>query len=482
MEPSTVKVESGAEAIASVAPSLADVFEQQRQRSRTVSPASWTMRADRLRRLRRLLLENRGALAAAISDDFGQRSLHETELLEVNPVLDAISHSLENGGRWMRQQQRRPGYKFWPGTAALMPQPLGVAGIVVPWNYPLMLSLGPTQCALVAGNSVLIKVSELTPRFGALLARCVEQAFAADELRVFNGDADFSRQFCQLPFDHLLFTGSTAVGRQVMRAASDHLTPVTLELGGKSPAIIGPDADFEQAVRRIVIGKTLNAGQTCIAPDFALIPDGSLPAFIAAARRAVAQFYPSLASTADYTSILSDRHFARLQAIVDDALAGGAEAWPLSNVPNDTRRRLFAPVALSGLAPGSIALQEEIFGPVLPVVTYAGMADAIAWVNARPRPLALYLFERRRATIDRVLTETVSGGVTVNDTFLHAGVDSLPFGGVGASGMGAYHGEEGFRTFSHFKPIFWRARVSALPWLYPPFGRLAELLLRMPRR
>lgn len=482
MELSAIAVESGTDEVARAAPSLAAIFEQQRARSRTEPAASWEVRAERLRRLRALLLEHRGALAAAISADFGQRSRHETELLEINPALDGIAHALRHGRTWMRPQRRRPGYKFWPGTACLLPQPLGVAGIVVPWNYPLVLSLGPATCALAAGNSVLIKLSELTPRFGALLERLAEQAFAADELRVFNGDADFSRQFCQLPFDHLLFTGSTAVGRQVMRAASDNLTPVTLELGGKSPAIVGPDADFAQAVRRIVIGKTFNAGQTCIAPDYALVRHDRLSEFIAAARSEVARFYPLLATTRDFTSIISDRHFARLQAVVDDAVARGAQAWPLSDVPGDAARRLFAPVALTGLAPDSIALQEEIFGPVLPVVAYASLDEAIAWVNARPRPLALYLFERRRAAIDRVLAHTVSGGVTVNDTFLHAGVDSLPFGGVGASGMGAYHGEEGFRTFSHFKPVFRRAGVSLLPLLYPPFGRLAERLLRMPRR
>lgn len=481
MEPSALAAQPGAGELASLA-SLTSIFQQQRQHVRTGPPLPWALRADRLRRLRALLLAHRGALAAAVSADFGQRSLHETELLEVNPVLDGIDYSLRHGRSWMQPRRRRPGYKFFPGTAWLLPQALGVAGIVVPWNYPLALSLGPAQCALAAGNSALIKVSEFTPRFGALLSHRVEQAFGPEELHVFNGDAEFSRQFCQLPFDHLLFTGSTAVGRQVMRAASDHLTPVTLELGGKSPAIVAPDADLEQAVRRIVIGKTFNAGQTCIAPDYALVPHDRLPAFIDAARRAVAQFYPSLGETPDYTSIISERHFTRLQRVVADAVEHGARAWPLSDGADDPRRRLFAPVALSGLAPDSIALQEEIFGPVLPLVPYASLDEAIAWINARPRPLALYLFARRRATVDKVLAETVSGGVTVNDTLLHAGIDSLPFGGVGASGMGAYHGAEGFRTFSHFKPVLMRGGISLLPWLYPPFGRRAERLLRMPPR
>ena len=439
-----------------------------------------------MKRLRNLVLENRAALAAAISSDFGQRSRHETELLEINHVLDGIAYSIKQGRRWMRQQRRDTGYKYWPGKAEIMPQPLGVVGIVVPWNYPLDLSIGPANSALVAGNRVMIKLSELTPQFGELMARLAAQYFDPAEFAVVNGDADVARQFCRLPFDHLLFTGSTAVGREVMRAASDNLTPVTLELGGKSPAIIGPGVGnsdvFDKLVGRLVIGKTFNAGQTCIAPDYVFVPRERFAAFVAAARRAVMQFYPSLASTEDYTSIISDRHYFRLQNLVDEAIAGGGKAWPLSDAQNDPQRRLFAPVLLSDLGDDSAALKDEIFGPILPVIAYDDLDEVIAYVNARPRPLALYIFERDSKTIDRLLAQTVSGGVTVNDVFLHVGPDTLPFGGVGASGMGAYHGEAGFRTFSHFKPVYRQAAFSFLPWLYPPFGRWAERLLRMPKR
>lgn len=280
-------VPAGADEVVRPDTVLMRIFTQQHAQSRAGIAAPWSVRADRLQRLRALLLGQRGPLAAAISADFGQRSRHETELLEITPVLDAIAHSLGHGRRWMRPLPRRPGYKFLPSRGWLLPQPLGVVGIVVPWNYPLFLSLGAAQGALTAGNRVSIKVSELTPRYGALLADLVEKAFAVDEMRVFNGDAAFSRGFCQLPFDHLLFTGSTAVGRHVMRAASGNLTPVTLELGGKSPAIVGPGADFAQAVRRIVVGKMLNAGQTCIAPDYALVPQARLADFADAARSAV---------------------------------------------------------------------------------------------------------------------------------------------------------------------------------------------------
>lgn len=468
------------------APAMTDTFALQRAQSRAMPLVPWKIRQDRLVRLRRLVLDNRVALATAISQDFGQRSRHETELLEINHVLDGIGYSLRHGTRWMRNRSRSPGIKFWPGKALLMPQPLGVVGIVVPWNYPLDLSLGPANSALVAGNRCMIKLSELTPHFGELLAILVPQNFAEDELAVVNGDAEVSREFCALPFDHLLFTGSTAVGHHVMRAASDNLTPVTLELGGKSPAIFGPTAappaEFDTLVRRVMMGKLFNAGQTCIAPDHAFVPRDRVPQFIDAARRAVARSYPSLGTTADYTSIISGRHFARLQHLVDDACARGATAWPLTDVKNDAQRRLFAPVLLTDVADDSAVLAEEIFGPVLPIVAYDDLEQAIAAVNARPRPLALYVFERDPGLIDQVLAQTVSGGVTVNDTFLHVGTDSLPFGGVGASGMGAYHGQAGFSTFSHTKPVFRQGAFSFFPWLYPPFGRRAERILRMPRR
>lgn len=463
--------------------SLSATFTAQRDASRAVAPASWTLRGDRLRRLRQLLIDHRGALAAAINADFGQRSRHETELLEINPLIDGIDHSLRYGKSWMGVRKRAVGLKYLPGRATLEPQPLGVCGIVVPWNYPLGLSIGPLNSALVAGNRAMVKMSELTPRLGELMAGLVAASFAEDELRVFNGAADFARRFCDLPFDHLLFTGSTAVGRVVMRSASVHLTPVTLELGGKSPAIVGPgrisDAGFERLVQRLVVGKTLNAGQTCIAPDYAFVPRARLAQFTEAARRAASGFYPG-GATGDYTSIVSQRHFERLQALLDDALARGASATELTGMRRDAGLRLFPPVLLSDCAPGSGVLEEEIFGPILPVLAYDDLDEALLWINARPRPLALYLFESDPATIRHVIERTVSGGVTVNDTLLHMAQDSLPFGGVGASGFGCYHGEEGFRTFSHAKPVFRQAGFSFVRWLYPPFGRLAERVMRMP--
>lgn len=448
---------------------------------RTPTPP-WHERAARLQRLRALVVAHRAQIAEAISADFHNRAVQETELAELFPSLEGIDHALRHGRRWMRVQRRATGLWFQPASSRLMPQPLGVVGIVVPWNYPLYLAVGPMTAALAAGNRVMLKQSEYTPRFAALFAGLLRQAFAADEVVVVNGDADAARAFCALPFDHLLFTGSTAVGHQVMRAASENLTPVTLELGGKSPAIIGPGAHFEKAVERILVGKALNAGQTCIAPDYVLLPEGQQQRFADTARRLFAAMYPGVAGNPDYTHIVSARHFARLQELAALAQQQGATALPLADTPPDAATRCFPPVLLSGVHDGMRVMQEEIFGPLLPVLGYQDIGDAMAYVNARARPLALYLFEKDRATIERVLRGTVAGGVSVNETLMHVAQDDLPFGGVGASGMGSYHGEHGFQTFSKMKPIFHQSAFNGVGLLRPPYGktfaRMMKLLLR----
>lgn len=379
----------------------------------------------------------------------------------------------------MRVQRRSTGLWFKPASSRIMPQPLGVVGILVPWNYPLNLAVGPMTAALAAGNRVMLKQSEFTPRFAELFATLVRASFAAEEIAVVNGDAEAAREFSSLPFDHLLFTGSTAVGHHVMRAASENLTPVTLELGGKSPAIIGPGAGFEKAVERILVGKTLNAGQTCIAPDYVLVPEGQQQRFIDSARRVFAAMYPDLANNNDYTSIVSPRHFSRLQELAALALQEGASAVPLSDMAPDAATRRFPPVLLTGVQDSMRVMKEEIFGPILPVMSYGAIDEAIGYVNAHPRPLALYLFEKNRATIDKVMHNTVAGGVSINDTLLHIAQDDLPFGGIGASGMGAYHGEYGFETFSKMKPIFHQSTFNGLGLFKPPYGKTFELMMKL---
>jgi coniferyl-aldehyde dehydrogenase len=331
--------------------------------------------------------------------------------------------------------------------------------------------------ALAAGNRVLLKMSELTPALSTLLEERVEKYFAADVVDIVNGDADTARAFSALPFDHLLFTGSTAVGHEVMRSAAANLTPVTLELGGKSPAIIGPDARFAHAVERIMLGKLLNAGQTCIAPDYVLLPRGRERDFVDIARTVVARLYPDFARNGQFAGIATERQHARLCALRDEAIAAGAVAHALADAPADART--LAPTLLTGVEERMAVMRQEIFGPLLPLQPYDTLDEAIAWVNAHPRPLALYIFDERSETVDRVLEQTCAGGVTVNDTILHISQHDLPFGGVGASGMGTYHGEDGFRTFSRRTPIFHQSRFSLVSLLNPPYGAKFRWLLRL---
>lgn len=443
--------------------------------------------ATRLRRLaalEKLLKQNTDAIAQAISADFGHRSAHETRLLEVFPSLEAIRHARRHLKSWMRPERRPVSLWFMPGRARLIRQPLGVVGIIVPWNYPLYLALGPLVPALAAGNRVMIKMSETTPATSELMTALAARYFGEDEVAVIQGDAEVAREFSRLPFGHLLFTGSTQVGYSVLRAAAESLTPVTLELGGKSPAILGPGYPVAHYAERVMVGKTLNAGQTCVAPDYAIMPTASIDPFLDAARRATDASYPQLLRNPDYSSIVNQRHFRRLSALVEDARAKGARAVPLTatSLEPDPDTRRFPPVALLGVTDAMQVMQEEIFGPILPIVPYETLPEAIDYVNSRPNPLALYYFDHDENRVGQVLSRTLSGGVTINDTILHVAQDSLPFGGVGESGKGHYHGLEGFDTFSKKKAVFHQSRLNAMALTKPPYGprfeRLLKLLLR----
>jgi coniferyl-aldehyde dehydrogenase len=459
---------------------LAACFERHREAfSRNPLPGA-EVRIDWLERVEKVVKEHAAEWADAIAKDFGNRSRHETQLLELFPSLEATRHARRQLRGWMRAERRPTNLWFLPGRSSVVPQPLGVVGIVVPWNYPLYLAIGPLVPALAAGNRAMVKMSETTPETGALFARLVERHFPGGEVSVVNGGPEVARDFCRLPFDHLLFTGSTGVGRQVMHAAADNLTPVTLELGGKSPAIVGRSFPVEEAAGRVMFGKCLNAGQTCIAPDYALVPEESVAAFVEAARRCVAALYPTLAANPDYTSIVDERHRARLAALVDDAVAKGARAIEINPAGEDVAASgKRAPTLLTDTDDSMAVMREEIFGPILPVVAYRDLDDAIAYVNARPRPLALYVFEHDRGAVDRVISRTVSGGVTVNETILHIAQDELPFGGVGASGMGQYHGREGFDTFSRRKAVFRQSRLNGLKLFRAPYGQRFEALVRL---
>ncbi len=455
--------------------------EQRRAYLRAPYP-SWETRAAHLKTLRAMLLDNRDALAEAMSADFGNRAKQEVLLAEFLLVKNEIDGALRHGRRWMKAQRRSTNKWLLPARVKVVPQPLGVVGIIAPWNYPVLLAASPLIGALCAGNRAIVKMSETTPRTSALFEQLVAQTFQRDHVAVVNGDAAFAAAFSAQPFDHLLFTGSTQVGRHVMRAAAANLTPVTLELGGKSPAIIGPHARFDHAVDSLVAGKAFNAGQTCIAPDYVLVPRGSEAAFVARARVRMAQLYPDFARNRDYTTIISPRHFERLQRFADEAAAGGAQLHELTDTPGDAASRRFPLVAITNAPEESALMQEEIFGPLLPIVPYDTLDDAIAYINARPRPLSLYLYDDDAATVERVTHETIAGGMAVNETLMHLACESLPFGGVGASGMGAYHGYEGFATFSKMKPVLQQARLNARALVAPPYGRLFDTLMRVMMR
>jgi coniferyl-aldehyde dehydrogenase len=445
-------------------------------------PSPEERRAD-LIKLRDAVRQKTGQLAEAISADFGNRSRHETELAEVFPLLAAIRHTLSHLRRWMKPKRVPVGLELMPASARILYQPVGVVGIISPWNYPFQLAVVPLIAALAAGNRVMLKPSELTPRTADFLAGLLGGLYPADKVATVLGGADVGAAFARLPFDHLFYTGSTAVGRLVMQAAAENLTPVTLELGGKSPCIIGEDAALPNAVESIVYGKLLSAGQTCIAPDYVLLPQNRRDEFIRLAGETVQKFYPALAANPDYTSIVNERHYRRIAGYLEEARAKGTRIVEL-NPAHETlapQSRKLAPALVIEPADDLAIMREEIFGPVLPVRTYQKLDDAIDFVNAHPRPLALYYFGADARRRDEVLRRTISGGASVNETLFHFAVEKLPFGGIGASGMGAYHGEFGFQTFSHRKGVFVQSRLNGARFLRPPFGKLTDMLLKLLR-
>ena len=462
--------------------SLAGILAGMKAAGRKGGAPSFEERIRSLEKLERAVLARKQAIAEAIARDFGNRSKHESMVSEVFLVLGAIKHAKTHLRDWMEPEEREVGFVFLPASVELRPQPVGVVGIISPWNYPVQLALSPLVGALAAGNRAMIKPSELVPETGALLHDLIAETFPADQVTVVTGGPEVGEEFSRLPFDHLVFTGSTRVGKLVMRAAAENVVPVTLELGGKSPTIVGPDFSARTAAERIMAGKLFNAGQTCIAPDYVLVPAGTRDAFVDACKEAVAKMYPTLEKNPDYTSIVNDAHYARLRGYVEDAKTRGARVVELNPANEDLEAakasRKLVPTLVLDPSDEMLVLGEEIFGPILPIKTYQTLDEAIAYVNDRPRPLALYFFSHDKAAIDKVLSDTISGGVTVNETMLHVAQDDLPFGGVGPSGMGAYHAKEGFDSFTKKKPIFRQARLNTTGLLRPPYGKTVDRLLK----
>ncbi len=464
---------------------LAGILDVQRAAFARRAP-DYARRMRALASLRDAIHAREAELLQAVSEDFGGRAHEETLLLELFPLYDQIRHARRHLKGWMRRRRVASSWFLLPSRAFYQYQPLGVVGVIGAWNYPLLLTLGPLLDALAAGNHVMLKPSEMAPRAADVIAGIIAASFPADYVACVTGGAEVASNFSALPFDRLFFTGSARVGKMVMAAAAQNLTPVSLELGGKSPAILHGSYPLARAVERVMTGKLYNAGQTCVAPDYVLLPAGQETAFEEEVRRVVGRLYPRLVDNADYSRIVSARHYDRLTALLDDAAAAGARVVPVNPAGEqvDRENRVFLPTLVFGAGSATALMQEEIFGPILPVVPYRTLDEAIAYVNGRPRPLALYYFDESSSRVDRVLAETMSGGVTVNDCLYHLAQHNLPFGGVGPSGMGHYHGFDGFQTFSKKRGVMVQRRWSATALLGPPYRRkrwLIQLLLRLAR-
>lgn len=446
---------------------LNDVFHTQRQAFEQTPFPSLSVRRARLARLARMTKRHRDDIVRAIQLDFGQRSEVEIHLAEIAAVLQAVRYTRRRLWAWMRPRRAAMPWRLLPARARIAPHPLGVVGVMSPWNYPWSLSLLPVIDGFAAGNRVMLKPSEQTPHTSALLAKLVPQYFSVEELSVVEGSVEVATAFSALPFDHLLFTGSTPVGRKVALAAAANLTPVTLELGGKSPAIVAGDADLEHAAAAIVFGKGMNAGQTCIAPDYVLVESRQLEAMITALSRAIAQQRPT---DKDVTASISQHHQQRIDNLLEEARNHGCRVI-------DAGRH--APALIIDPTQHLTVMREEIFGRCLPVIGVKSVQDAVAYVNERPHPLAIYAFTADKTLQTSLLQTTRSGALVFNETLLHHAVPSLPFGGVGESGTGAYHGRHGFERFSHLRGVFYQSKRSASRHIRPPYRHGLMKLLRL---
>lgn len=456
-----------------------DVLLLQKQAFASEIYLSAQARINDLTQLKTAILAHQEQLVQALSKDFGCRSVDDSKMGDLMPTIMGINYAIKHIQKWMKPSKRHVGVLFQPAKAFVMYQPLGVIGIITPWNYPLFLSLGPLTTALAAGNRAMIKMSEFTPATNDVIKTMLGGVFSNDKVAVINGGPEVAAHFSAKAFDHLIFTGSTRVGKIVMAAAAKNLTPVTLELGGKSPTIIDNDIDINDAVSRFILGKTLNAGQTCVAPDYILCPTGRVDELKQALSNQFTTMYPSVANNSDYGAIINDTQLQRLSQWLSDAKNKGAVLTPLGN---DSEQDCIAagkiPLTLvNNTNDDMLLMQEEIFGPVLPIVSYNNLDDAIAYVNARPRPLALYLCSHDEQTQQTILEQTHAGGVCINDAAMHVVQDDMPFGGVGPSGMGHYHGHEGFLTFSKAKSVFKKGKINTAANAFPPYGRLIHKLI-----
>jgi coniferyl-aldehyde dehydrogenase len=460
---------------------LQALFKKQKKAFRYQPFPDAEERRKRLSTLKQLLLDNEADICNAIDQDFSGRAHVETRSAELLPCVTGINDAKRHLKGWMKPQRKLAPLLFQPASTKVVPQPLGVVGVMVPWNYPLFLAVGPMVSAFAAGNHVMVKMSEFTPIFGALFAKLIAQYFEPGVATVVNGEVEVAQAFTALPFDHLLFTGSTQVGKHIMRAASENLTPVTLELGGKSPVVIDRSIPVREAAERLVYPKCMNSGQTCVAPDYVFCPAESLDEFIQQFLREARCQVDDVTKNDDYSAIVNERQRQRLIALIDDAKAKGAKVYVAG--PEDELSyygNKLPPILLSDVSDEMTVMQEEIFGPILPILAYKHLDEPLNYINDHPRPLALYVFGYEKE-LRRVFTEkTHSGALLFNEALIHVAMDNLPFGGVGGSGMGQYHGKYGFDTFSKLKPVVAKQRLSSLKLIYPPYKhRLMSLIMRM---
>lgn len=474
----TAPVRPGTPPAAHDTASMRALVDAQRAAFLAELPVTAAVRRDRLDRAIAMLIDHGDAWCDACSADFGQRSRELTMISDVLVSSNALKHAKKHLGAWMKDEKRKPLFplSLLGASARIAYQPKGVVGIVAPWNFPIGMVMTPLAGIFAAGNRAIAKPSEFTPEVSALFAKLVPHYFAAEEFAIVTGGADVGQAFSALPFDHLIFTGATSIGRHVMRAAADNLVPVTLELGGKSPVIVGQSADLDQVADKVAMGKMMNAGQICIAPDYVMIDEAREQRFVDALVAKSSAMYPTVLTNPDYTAVVNDRHHARLTGLVEDARAKGADITVVNPAGEDfasANGRVMPLHIIRGATDDMGVMQEEIFGPLLPIRRVASTQDAVNYVNAHDRPLALYYFGTDAGEERQVLDRTISGGVTVNDVIFHNAQEDLPFGGVGPSGMGSYHGLDGFRTFSHAKAVYRQARldVAKLAGLKPPFGK-----------
>jgi coniferyl-aldehyde dehydrogenase len=463
---------------------LHSVLAKQRAAFTAALPEPLAVRRDRIDRAIALLIDHKDAFAKAVSADFGHRSTEQTLMSDIMPSVGALKHAKKHFEAWSRNEKRKALFPLGllGAKAEVMYQPKGVVGVIAPWNFPVGMVMVPMAGILAAGNRAMIKPSEYTERVADLFAELVPQYFAEDEMAVFTGGVEVATEFSKLAFDHMIFTGATSVGRHIMRAAADNLVPVTLELGGKSPTFIGRSADKAKAAQRIAMGKMMNAGQICLAPDYLLVAKDQEAEMIASVASGVSALYPTLLGNDDYTSVVNGRNYDRLQGYLADAKAKGAELIEVNPGGEDfssSNGHKMPLTIVRNVNDDMKVMQEEIFGPILPVMTYETIDSAIDYVNAHDRPLGLYYFGQDKAEADKVLSRTISGGVTINDVLFHNAIEDLPFGGVGSSGMGNYHGADGFKTFSHMRAVYRQPGldIAKLSGFKPPYGKATHSTL-----